>query len=350
MSRKSKRRKRPERGIGAAPPVFSLAVAAATVATIGLALDLSGVVPASLLGQNVSMDKYEILRAQVPRDGPNDVLVIGSSAILRGVIPAAMAEELAVRLDAERKPRVFNFGIPGHNVLTYPMLVKLVLGVDRPGLFVFHVAPRSIDATAEHLDRWTRMVLESPYGRALEDAYRPRGWLSRLLLDHWFLRGYAPTLRARLLGEPLEPRHQRRGYDRWRGYAPAPRSKTTPKALAAQRAIVRDWSTAPRFANALDRAVERARAVGADVLLVDAPMGRTLRSLMKDPERNMGGVRDFLDSAAQRLDVSVAHVPENLVGEDDFADLTHLTPSGAEVYSRWLAAEIARSPADLLQD
>jgi hypothetical protein len=330
--------------------VFSLAVAAATVVAIGLAFDLSGVVPASLMGQNVSMDKYEILRAQVPRDGPNDVLVIGSSAILRGVIPAAMAEELAVRLDAERKPRVFNFGVPGHDVLTYPTLVKLVLGVDRPGLFVFHVAPRSIDATAEHLDRWTGMVLESPYGRALEDEYRLRGWLSRLMLDHWFLRGYAPTLRARLLGEPLEPRHQGRGYDPWRGYSPAPQREVAPKELEFQRSVVRDWSTAPRFANALDRAVERARAAGAGVLLVDAPMGRTLRSLMEDPERNLGGVRDFLDSAAQRLDASVAHVPENLVGEDDFADLTHMTPSGAEVYSRWLAAEIATLHPDLLRD
>ena len=84
-----------------------------------------------------------------------------------------------------------------------------------------------------------------------------------------------------------------------------------------------------------------ARAVGARVLLVDAPLRQGLLDLADDPEESRAGLRTILNAAGRRLGVETAFVPPGLVPDDDFADLTHLLPAGAVRYSRWLGEAIA---------
>jgi hypothetical protein len=330
--------------------LLSLGVSCVVVAVLGPLLSLLGTAPATLTGHDDSMTKYESLREHVRRDGPDDVVAIGSSVFRRGVIPGVVSRRMASLLRPARAPRVFNFGVPGHNVATYPMLVKLVIGVDRPQLLVLLVTPRAIDASARHLPEWAEIALGSPYGLALEDPLPVRGDLRRLLLDHWSFLTYAPTLRAGLLGEESEEPRERGVYDPNRGFAASPAREIGPRMRHHQGEIVREWETSPAFASALDRAVERARAAGARVLLVDAPLRAELLALMDDPERNVGGLRRFLEEASSRLGVQVAYAPPGLVPDDEFADLTHFLPVGAEKYSRWLGAEIARRYPDLRFD
>jgi hypothetical protein len=293
------------------------------------------------------MSKYESLRATVAHDGPDDVVVIGSSVIRRGVIPDVVAGVLEQELEAAHALRVFNYGVPGHNVLTYPMLVGLITGVDRPRLLVLSITARSIDANVGHLADWAEIALGSPYGRAVEDTYVLRGRLHRFLLDHWLLPTYAPSLRSRLVGERRGEARERGRYAADRGYIPARMREITPRMLERQSEIASEWDTNSAFQRALDRAVARAQRAGSEVLLVDAPIRPRMVELMRDPERNLGGLRRFLCEARVRLGVDVALTPEGLVPDEEFADLTHLLPEGAGAYSRWLGHVIARHYPDL---
>lgn len=351
MAERPGQRQQPEENERALPHVLALAAALVTVLAVSIAFERSDAVPATLTGHNVSMLKYEMLREHVRQDGPSDVMVVGSSAVLSGVVPYAISMRLALRMDSGRRPRVYNFGVPGHSVLTYPFLVKLILATgDRPRLVVFQLSPRSIDSTANELLEWATTVESSPYARALDDDFRLRGRLSRFLLDHWFLRSYAPTLRGQLVGKPLPPRVSRGTWNPGRGYYPSAERDPIALTRSHQRQLVAEWQTDTRFSDALDAAVEQARAAGADVMLVDFPMSKRLRSLMNHPRRNLRGLDDFVEAAARRLEVPVARVPHNLAGRNDFADLTHLTTGSAQRYSRWLAARIAQEFPDLLRD
>lgn len=330
------------RRVAGSERAHALALATALIAllAVGPLLRATGAVPATLTGHDESMTRYESLRAHVARDGPDDVMVIGPSVIRRGVVPRVVSSVIAERLGTLEPPRVFNFGVAGHNVRTYPFLVDLVTGVDRPRIVVLHVEPRAIDPDVSRAEDWAKIVLDSPYGAASEDRLRLRGALRRWLLDHWFLSAYAPTLRGRLLGEPAREPREPGGYDPERGYLARDPKEVTPENAAERQRFVESWRTDASFARALDRAVGRARDRGSRVLLVDAPINPALRRLMRDPEVNLGGLRAFLDDAGRRLDVPVAHAPRDLVPADEYADLTHLSPAGAERYSRWLGEAI----------
>jgi len=86
------------------------------------------------------------------------------------------------------------------------------------------------------------------------------------------------------------------------------------------------------------------RATGAEVMLVDAPGSRLMRSLMVDPERNREGAQRFMEDARDRLGVALAWAPEGLVPEEEYADLAHYTRDGAalnlspEPVSNWTAS------------
>ena len=334
-------------GSRALPHRLALLAAAGTLLLISAGLRATGQVPQALTGSAGSMTRYESLRAHVDLAGPSDVVAIGSSVIRSGVAPQVVASALEETLPGGRRLRVFNFGVAGHNVLTYPFLVGLVEGVDRPRVFVMHVGPRVIDPGVEHLEEWAEVVRTSAYGQAILDPYRLRGRIDRWLLDHFTLRSYAPTLRAELLGEQVAARpgrkpRKRGGLDPQRGFRRAPRKELNAKRTERQREIVAAWRTDPRYARALDAAVARARGAGARVLLVDSPRSGRLLELMEDPQRSRAGTRRFMDDARRRLGIEVAYAPPGLVDDEDFADFSHLLPSGAESYSRWLAGELAR--------
>ena len=327
--------------------LVSIALTAATLLAAGPLLRVAGTPVAPLTGQWDTMLRYEELRDTVGAEGPDDVIFVGSSVFRRGVIPAVVAEEIDTRIAGARPSRVFTFGAPGHGVRTYPTLVDLILGVDEPELVVLLVTPRSVDRNAERINRWTETVAASPYGRALGDPIALRGWLHRLLLDHFPLSRYAPTLRSAALGDARD----RDGLAvTERGYVEMERREIRPAMLERQRELMGEWATDDRYRDALDRAVEAVRAAGAEAMLVDAPSSPILRGLMSDPERNLGGARRFMEATRERLGVHVAWTPEGTVPEQEYADLAHYTRDGAERYSRWLGAEIARAFPDLRLD
>ena len=204
------------------------------------------------------------------------------------------------------------------------MLVDLVLAVDRPRAFVFRISPRATDSTAAENNRWADIVLESAYAKALLDPLPPRGRIARWLLDHAALRNRAPHLRSRLIGEGALPERASGAMDPERGYRSREPRVLNQRMRDHQRAIVRDWRTAPAYADALDTAIGAAQSAGARVLLVDAPQRGALLELMASPERNLQGGRRTLQAAAERTGAASAFVPPDLVSDRDFADYTHL--------------------------
>jgi hypothetical protein len=324
----------------------AVAIGLLLLALSGPGLALVGVGEAPITGHHASMLEQDSLRESVARDGFDDVVAIGSSITLFGVDPMALSSALGDRLEARRAPRAFTFGMPGHNVLTYPLLVELVLAVDRPQVLVLLVAPRSIDASAEAVVASAQTVLDSPYARAIDDPLRLRGRIHRMLLDHSALARRAGTVRGWLSGEIESWRPEPYPVGE-RGHLSVRLRAIDDEMLRAQRQIVRSWHTTSEYAAALDRAVGRAHEAGCEILIADAPRRRRLVSLMRDPSVNIGNTHRFMNEARERLGVAVAFVPDGLVSDSDFGDLTHLLPAGAERYSHWLAEQIANHYPDL---
>lgn len=314
----------------------------------GRALEALAVAPAPLTGHHLSLAHYDALRALTRREGPPDVVAIGSSVFRRAVVPGTLGRELARELGASREARVYNFGAVGHNALTYPMLTALVLRTGAPRVIVFLITPRSVDATARPNNESAEVVAASPYAEALRDGAARRA-LRLAWLDHAPVARFGPSLRAWLTGE----------LDDWRAVAREPaergyfagKTRRIGEAMRRnQREIVATWRSAPPYVEAVDRAVRLAQAAGSRVMLVDAPRPQALLEMMDDPSVNVGGMRDFMRQAGARLGVPVATVPDGLAAADEYADLVHLLPSAAERYTRWLAARIAEAYPELSLD
>ena len=328
---------------------LALGLALAVFVAGDFAIDAAGIEPAPLTGHHGSLAHYDALRALVAEEGPAEVVAIGSSVFRRAVIPDRLGRELEHRLGLPRPPRVYNFGAVGHNALTYPSLTELVLRTGTPRLIVYLIIPRSVDATSRPNNRSAEIVAASPYATAFRDPSALRRSLRLAWLDHVPLARFGPTLRGWLSGE-LDDWRPRERVPLVRGYFAGERREIKPAMRRNQREIAAQWRTTPRYAAAVDEAVRRARAAGSQVLLVDAPRPQALLALMDDPDVNVGGMQRFLREAGERLDVPVALFPERLIREEDYADLVHVLPPGAEIYTQWLAGQIAARVPELRLD
>jgi hypothetical protein len=318
--------------------LLSLAAAAAVLAGLSVLVERLQFAPSGLTANDVSLRKYESLREHARREGPSDLVFVGSSLSYRGIDPAVVRAALSSGAAPAREPRVYNFAVWGHGSPTYPVLTGLLLRADRPRVVAVELGHRAIEATPGKGQASTQRVLESAYGRTFSDPIAARGQLRRWLLDHWSLWSCAPRLRALLVGGRFETM-ARGGLDPARGFlAPAAASEGE---LGHEHRRGLLWQTSARHLEGVERAVRMAQAAGAEVVLYGVPVRAPSLELLVNPDDPLPALRSITREMAARLDVQVIQLPDPIWGDHQFADLDHLNQSGAAAWSRTLGAALA---------
>jgi hypothetical protein len=94
---------------------------------------------------------------------------------------------------------------------------------------------------------------------------------------------------------------------------------------------------------ALRRAIRQLRDKGIRIKLVEMPLTETVKKMFRPAVQ--ADYNAFLDRLIGDTGVGIVRAPQDLLCEDDFQDLEHLFPHGAEKYSRWLAGDVAQTLA-----
>ncbi|XWK86736.1 MAG: hypothetical protein U7127_21400 [Phormidium sp.] len=95
---------------------------------------------------NVQFDeKLAIYKKQVEKQGPPDILIIGSSRAMRGIDPAILQKALAEQ--GYGKARIFNFGINGATAQIADLLVRRILTPEQmPKLIIWADGARAVNS------------------------------------------------------------------------------------------------------------------------------------------------------------------------------------------------------------
>jgi hypothetical protein len=273
------------------------------------------------------------------------VLFVGSSRVQQGVSPAAMGFA-----DEAGSPLPYNLGVRGALPVAVWLQVARALDDDiRPRAVVVMIAANEIREARpaeEQLRRWPSRLSRADLRRLAPFAADPaalRRAAAEARRDPW-------AARSELLIDDLLPLCELPAnhfhHTAWArmdayGFSPYPveyadpgaRERTRGAFLATQPATL-DCPPGDVSARA-DRAVlTRCRAEGVAAALCWAPESPSYRAIYAPRHRAADDA--FAAALAAEFGVAVFPAPGHL-GEGDFVDPVHLTPGGAEKYSRWLA-------------
>ena len=242
----------------------------------------------------------------------------------------------------EEPVNVYNFGLGGHEVLTFPFMMELIGGIEEPRLYVYIVTPFTFNYRTKFMRQRARQVSRSPYGKALLDDVRWRGKVHRFTLDHWRLVSMAPALRKWIV-EWKYPAEELPGFYSPLGFHPFGAEEVHRDLIDGLLTDLSRFRSDRSLENALREAVEMARAQGAEVLLAEAPLRPDMRDTMTRPGGTYLDFRGLVEGLAAELDIQVAFLPldDEDYAREDFVDGLHLTPEKAAYYARWLARQIA---------
>jgi hypothetical protein len=316
----------------------SILLTLSSLVVIVLVAQVSGRTPPVLTGSDKSMEQYEAFRANVERDGPHDLIVLGNSIARQSIDPRQLQRALS---DARGNAvKAYNFAAGGTPPMALDLLAELAYGVDDPEICIVVLTPRMAAAwTSDTPDR-AQLMLASPYGLAIRDPVHWRGEARRWLLDHVAISGLRYGLRDSLLGTPPVPR--RRGtYDEQLGFLTSEAHAAGPAVWRRIREQSRDWLVTEEKRRTLLEVVKRIRSLGPEVWLVQGATHPRRIAALPDPDRNLAEARRVIAQVAAETGSNALLIPDELsFSEDEFSDTTHLGARGAQRYTAWLASEL----------
>lgn len=318
-------------------------LAVAGMCTIAIAIaQLGDFTQPILTGSRRLMFQYEALRAHVERDGPNDVVVIGSSVARQSVASDWLRRHLEY---ADGRPiRAFNFASAGMvATASLPIALELMFGVDQPVHALLVVTIRMAGAWTKARYANVAMLNTSPYGRAVFDPVRWRGAADRWLLDRVALAGLRYRMKRAWLGLP-DPAPNRRvgGYDELRGHISSQQEADSEMQWDRLADALAPYELGALKRQTLLDAIRRLQSGGTRVWLVEAPHHPRARHLLPDPANDEQGLRDLLLELGERTGSTVLLLPQaRRPRASEFADTQHLNREGALRYTRWLTEELA---------
>jgi len=281
-----------------------------------------------------------------------DVVFIGSSYTYYGVSPRTVDAEAGRLLGRE----VFSFNLASSaaSLLTESLTVRSMLNAGpAPRVVYLDVSPRGASTTRREWLVWGMRGLGDARDLPLTliadwdmiwESLRMAAFRSNFQFhDARLIAQYA------LRGAPLVPRlkteYDERGWARWTGGR-----RDDQAAWDVFRGTLALGVDGPAFApdningRAIRRAVSELRAAGAMVRLLEIPRGTV--AAPPGAEAEAAAYAAFLDALSADTGLQVVRAPDGLVTGTHFFDLVHLTPEGAELFSRWLATDVANALRD----
>ncbi len=284
-------------------------------------------------------------------DPPPDVLFTGCSYELAAIRPAVVDESVAART-GERLTSI-NTAASCTSALSGALLVRRVIeGAHPPRIVYLGISERNTDAG---YDKWMEFGV-----RALATSadwsltWRCNGPVFFESLAAGVFDSYHRWRECRRVatqvfqGAPVvvvaDPVIEDRGWARFDLLEAAPDRKDL-----EYRANIADWfSRQPanyRAGNANDHALRDTIALlrerGIVVKLIEMPLTDDVRRMFREEVRS--GYEAMVTRLVRDTGVELIRAPQGIIDLEDFDDLEHLFPRGADKFSRWLAQDVART-------
>jgi hypothetical protein len=276
---------------------------------------------------------------------PPAVVFLGSSRIGTCLREDVLTDRLRSEL-GEDSLRVFNAGMPvGDLIVSEHVFARLIRLASRPRLLVVEVSPESLNRhngwLPHHAERQLAWGDLSAYAEDLARA----GCLGEFLTER-----LVPLYAHRkgfwnLPGELCSPRrYSLAGAALWEralggvsGLTVAEKRARSEAGLADARHCLRDYAPGGNAAAALERLLERCRALGIEVLLVAVPVAGAHRDLYEPAIES--SYQSYVKEMRQRFGCDFRDC-RTQIPDDHFLDNHHADDEGAERFSAWFASEV----------
>jgi hypothetical protein len=284
-------------------------------------------------------------------DPPPDVLFTGCSYELAAIRPAVIDEYVSART-GERLTSI-NTAASCTSALSAALLVRRVIESDRPPRIVYlGISERNTDAG---YDKWMEFGVRAlatpadwPLTWRCDAALFAESVASGVFDSYHRWRECRRVATQVFQGAPVvvaaDPVIADRGWERFDLHDAAP-GRDDPE----YRANIADWfSRQPghyRPGNANDHALRDTIALlrerGITVKLIEMPLTDEVRAMFREDVRT--GYESFVRRLTRDTGVALIRAPNGVIDIEDFDDLEHLFPDGADKFSRWLARDVART-------
>ncbi len=288
---------------------------------------------------------------------PVDVVVLGSSRSVQGVIPRVIEEEC--QSVSGESLTAYNLAMAGNGLSTAAILLRDVISTcGCPEAVLLEMSPRALDQESETVDRaleYHASLGDSAAGLAFvrtPDNIDALGWgLLRGYLNivlwvaqpPWteLRRGFSAQWLERA-GSPYAYPDLGRAPESVCDWSKTERLRRLRRSPLGKRASARADITYGGFGErALDGTIDLARDCGSRVVVWTSPTTADYAALYRPAEREQFAA--VLAGLAGREGVEVFDVEGRQEFEDgDFLDLTHLNSRGAVKLSRMLARRLCR--------
>jgi hypothetical protein len=267
------------------------------------------------------------------RAGGVDCVFLGSSAVLHALDPRAFAA--AYERKAGRRPRCFNFGLPGATVADVQALGRILTRDYRVDMLVYAITPRDVGQGA-----LGPLLNESPWVKRRVTKLNFDGYLTEastafryfLLFRRWLEPGRPEAF----VGFPV----------REDGFFPAERTLDAGAFLTGwELGILKQGG---RYEVRAFSGLVDLEKLGVDVVVAEIPRAPALARLEHAPDvavRQVRAYEAFRSQVAAKAGgaggVFIEAPPDDIVAGDGWADLVHMNARGAESFSSWLGARTA---------
>jgi len=297
-------------------------------------------VPAPDLGSaNYSLEIKLHLLDEMSAEEPFDCILVGSSMVRSGLIPAVVEE--AYQDQTGEAIRCFNFGVLGLMASGVDYIIDYVLRHYQPRLIVYGMSPRGFARTEE--DRFDgEDVAGLDWMQYRLGSFNLAGWLRHHLrfsktFGIWLFETQVDRLdQRRTVEDTVTPG---RGFAPLEGVLPYP---VPPGEGLANRIEIyfADYHMNPAEVDALERILRYHQPPRTQLVLAEVPLHPTVLDTYLEPDRyEVFNARVQAYTAA----AGVLYWPttlESLIPIDGWYNLYHLNPGGARVYSRWLGEQL----------
>jgi hypothetical protein len=279
-----------------------------------------------------------------------DCVFLGDSTVQTDFWPGAFAE--AYREESGAEIDCFNFGTGAFSVEGLATLAQILARDYSPRLII--VGVQALDFTVSHEEQGNTNLTDTSWARYRLGEFTPAGWL----YDHAYLYRYLGVIRelVTLTGNLNEVMLSEAGavgglHD---GYYPMPGPGPFDISLPPDPNIdhpyiehyysaIGNFQFYPENLTALDQifAIDNSQT---KVLLVEMPVPKTFYAFFNQGEQDYRNFVEIVTSRAEARNVPFWTTSDLMLPVSFWYNYNHLTPDGAERYSRWLGQELAHAP------
>jgi hypothetical protein len=270
-----------------------------------------------------------------------DCVFLGDSTVQTDFWPGAFAD--AYQKESGEEIDCFNFGTGALSVEGLATLAQILAQDYAPDLII--VGVQALNFTVSHDEQGNSNLTDTSWARYRLGEFTPVGWL----YDHAYLYRYLGVFRPLItFSDNFDERGALKdGYYPMPGPGPfdislPPDPNFDHPYIEHYYAAIGNFQFWPENLAALDQ-ICALNSTSTKVLLVEMPVPKTFYAFFNQGEQGYRNFVETVDSRAEARKIPFWETAKLMLPASFWYNYNHLTPGGAEVFSRWLGQELARA-------